>query len=148
MIRANDTSTEHEQTSFRHFSLMVHAAEPVFLPVDVDEANHVAVGLVESGNGFGYRARLSYESQKQHVMVSVTLKPTGRLSEQQGDVLERIQSSSEMCRFDPDRENHMLTLRASSVCSQPRQPRFTVEQIIQDISRVLGDDRLKVVLGG
>lgn len=148
MIKLNDVSANEEQENRHSFDSMIRAAGPAFLPVQVDEANHVASGLLESNNGDGYRALLSYEGQKRHVMVAVTLKPPGCLSAQQRDVLEQLQSSSEMCRFDPDREHRLLTLRASSVCSQPKQPKFAVRQIIQDICRVLADDRLKVVLNG
>ena len=148
MIRLNDIPANEEQKNRHNFNAMIRAAKPSFLAVQVDEANHIANGLLESDNGDGYRAILSYEGQKRHVMVAVTLKPTRHLSDQQRDVLEQLQSSSEMCRFDPDREHRLLTLRASSVCSQPKQPKFTVRQIIQDICRVLADDRLKVVLNG
>ena len=148
MIQLNEVSAKEDQENRHSFDSMIRAAEPAFLPVHVDEANHIAKGLLESANGDGYRALLSYEGQKQYVMVVVTLKPTRHLSAQQRDVLEQLQSSSEMCRFDPDREHRLLTLRASSVCSQPKQPKFTVRQIIQDICRVLADDRLKVVLNG
>ena len=142
-----DVSVHEEQRNYRNFKSMVQAAGAAFLPLRMDEANYVATGLLESDNGNGYRALLSYEGQKQYVTIAVTLKPSGDLSTQQRDALEQVQCASEMCRFDPDRENRLLNLRASSVCSQPEQPAFTVKQIIQDLRRVLADDRLKVVLG-
>ncbi len=146
MIRANDITTDDEQKSRRLFQRIVKAANPSFLPVTIDEAKHVACGLLQSDNGDAYRAFLSYEDKKRRVRIAVVLRPAGHLSEQQRDVLNQLQCSSAMSRFDRDREQPLLTLRASSVCSQPGQAKFTIRQLVQDICQVLADDRLKVVL--
>ena len=146
MIRANDISADSEQTSSHHFNRIVRAARPTFLSVNIDEANHVATGLLESDSGKFYRAFLSYEDRTRRIRIVVTLRLSDYLSHRQRSVLEQLQCSSEMSRFDPDREHHTIILRVTSVCSQPLQPKFTVDQIVQDIRRVLSDDRLKVVL--
>ncbi len=146
MIRANDITTDDEQKSRRLFNRIVQAAKPSFLQVTIDEANHVACGLLQSDNGDAFRAFLSYEDKKRHVRIAVALKPAAHLSEQQRDVLDQLQCSSEMSRFDRDREQPLLTLRASSVCWRPEQADFTIRQLVQDICQVLADDRLKVVL--
>ena len=147
MVKANDTTAGDERKSRRLFKRIVHVAEPPFLPVDVDEANHIARGLLQSDNGDAYyRAFLSYEAKKRHVRIVVALKPAAHLSEQQRDVLDQLQCSSEMSRFDRDREQPLLTLRASSVCWQSEQAEYTIRQLVQDICQVLADDRLKVVL--
>jgi len=146
MIQANDITADDEQKSRRHFNRIVRAARPTFLPVNIDEANHIAKGLLESDSGKSYRAFLSYEDQTRRVRIVVTLKLSSGLSAGQRGVLEQLQCSSEMSRFDPDKEHRILLLRVSSVCSQPLQPKFTIDQIVQDIRRVLSDDRLKVVL--
>lgn len=146
MIRANDITADDEQKSRRLFKRIVQAAKPSFLPVTTDEANHVACGLLQSDDGDAYRAFLSYEDKSRRVRIAVALKSEAHLSEQQRDVLDQLQCSSEMSRFDRDREQPLLTLRASSACSQPGQAKFTIRQLVQDICQVLSDDRLKVVL--
>jgi len=146
MIRINDTTVDEKKKSRRLFKSIVRAAKPAFLALDIDEANHVTRGLLQSDNG-AYRAFLSYEDKKRLVRIAVVLKPAADLSEQQRDVLGRLQCSSEMSRFDRDREQPLLTLRASSVCCQSAQIDFTIQQIIEDLQQILADDRLKVVLG-
>ena len=147
MIRVNDTTVDDEQKSCRFFNSIVQAAKPAFLAVDIDEANHVARGLLQSDNGDAYRAFLSYEDQKRRVRIAVALTPVRCFSEQQQDILDRLQCLSEMSRFDRDREQLLLTLRASSICWQSAQVDFTIQQIIGDLQQILADDRLKVVLG-
>lgn len=147
MIRLNEPFTNDEQKPCRYFSLMVRAAKSSFLPVTIDEANYVAKGLLESGNGNSHRAFLSYEDEKRRVRIMIMLKLSVGLSEQQREILGQLQCSSEMSRFDWDQEHRQLTLRASSVCSQPEQPIFTIEQILQDVLMVLSDDRLEAVIG-
>jgi hypothetical protein len=146
MIRVNDITVDDEQRSLRLFKRIVQAAKPSFLPVIIDKANHIVRGLLQSNNGDAFRAFLSYEDKKRRVRIAVVLKPAAHLSERQRDVLEQLQCSSEMSRFDRDREQPLLTLRASSVCWRPEQAEFTIRQLVQDICQVLADDRLKVVL--
>ena len=146
MIRINDITVDEEKKSQRLFKSIVRAAKPDFLALDINETNHVARGLLQSNNG-AYRAFLSYEDKKRLVRIAVSLKSVACFSEQQQDVLGKLQCSSEMSRFDRDREQPLLTLRASSVCYQSAQVDFTIQQIIEDLQQILADDRLKVVLG-
>ncbi|MCK4601581.1 MAG: hypothetical protein KAU28_03895 [Phycisphaerae bacterium] len=147
MIRLNEPFTNDEREPYRYFSLMVGAAKSSFLPVTIDEANYIARGLLESESGNFHRAFLSYENEKRRVRIMIVLKLSAGLSEQQREILGQLQHSSEMSRFDWDQEHRQLTLRASSVCSRPERPSFTIKQILEDVLSVLSDDRLEAVIG-
>ena len=143
MIQVSDAI--EPRPAARHFCRMLEAARPRFILVNVDEANHTARGLLESRQGSAFRCMLSYEETKCLVQVTVKLKAPTTLSPAQRSIMDQIQASSALARFDPDPEHHQLMLRACSLCILPRDLGVVVRQLIKDIRRILSDDRLTAI---
>jgi hypothetical protein len=120
---------------------MVRAAEPDFIPVKVDEANHVARGLFQAGAIAARRARLSYESTRQDIRFSLQFQPVQPDEEAQNFLRSKLQAASRFARFDSDPDYGLLTLNATSTCSTSQDPEWTVHQLVEDLEQVIGDDR-------
>lgn len=147
MIQNSDAVSEANRTVERHFNAMVQSAQPDLLPVKVDETDHVANGLLHTGNGRSHKAIFAYEKNGNTIRLTIIFPCLGKLSETQRGVMDQLQAASKLSRFDPDMDQRRLFLTVCSVCSTPEDPRDVVRRLVKDIQRILADDRLSVVLG-
>lgn len=128
------------------FKSIINAIGPTFSPVAINPERGVATGILTSERD-GQLVTLAYDQRTG--LASILSKPAYRTPITLPGMLalSRVQNNSKLVRVGLDEDHHQLLLQAVSLCNDPEYAPVVLQQLCTDLSRVINDDRLRIVLG-
>jgi hypothetical protein len=116
-----------------------------WIPYDKNWAAGWTRGLLKSDHGDAYTTCLSYEPSRFLVRATVILRCSRPLNDTDRKTLSRIQAASDLTRLNYDDECSVCDVETQSVCPEDKAWEFVAKTVLEDLRRVLSDDRLRSI---
>ncbi len=111
------------------------------LPFEADESGGVSRGFVLTRAGKAYGGTLTCCVHNRLARLEVKVGHANPVSEQQLNILLRIQERSKLSRARWDREDGMVTVQATTILFHSDEIEFVIGELADDIRQALEDDR-------